>query len=68
MCARAVDAVIRTTALRRSADNITVVMVAFDNFFDLVRESRGDTSKFEHQQIELKQIDLLRPPYTELEQ
>jgi len=63
LCANAVDAVLKTTALRRSADNITVVLVAFDNFFDLIRSSNGDVSKFEHQQIELKSLDLHRPPY-----
>lgn len=67
ICAKAVDTVLKTTAIRRSADNITVVMVAFDNFFDLVRESKGEITKFEHAQIELKQIDLLRPPYVELD-
>lgn len=39
LCGSAVDAVLKTTALRRSADNITVVFVAFDNFFTEVRKS-----------------------------
>jgi hypothetical protein len=33
--------------MRRSADNITVVFVAFDNFFNLVRDSKGDPKSFE---------------------
>jgi len=59
-----VDSVLKSTALRRSADNITVVFVAFDNFFNLVRESQGDIRKFEYKQIELQTIDLLQPPET----
>jgi protein phosphatase 2C family protein 2/3 len=42
LCGLAVDSVMKTTAVRRSADNITVVFVAFDNFFNLVRESKGN--------------------------
>jgi hypothetical protein len=34
LCGAAVDAVLKTTAIRRSADNITVVFIAFDNFFN----------------------------------
>jgi hypothetical protein len=49
--------------MRRSNDNITVVMVAFDNFFDLIRSSNGAISNFEHSNIELKALDLHRPPY-----
>lgn len=56
------DSVLKTTALRRSADNITVVFVAFDNYFNLVRESKGDITKFEYKKIELQTIDLLQPP------
>lgn len=52
----------KTTAIRRSADNITVVFIAFDNFFNLVRESKGNISKFEYKKIELQTIDLLQPP------
>jgi len=44
-----VDSVLKSTAIRRSADNITVVFIAFDNFFNLVRESEGDISKFEYE-------------------
>lgn len=58
LCGNAVDAVLKTTAIRRSADNITVVFVAFDNFFELVRQSRGDISSFEPSKIELQMIDL----------
>jgi len=32
----AVDSVLKTTAGRRSADNITMVFVAFDNFYKLI--------------------------------
>ena len=46
MCGGAVDAILKTTAIRRSADNITVVFVAFDNFFTSVRQSKGDINKF----------------------
>ena len=53
------DAVLKTSAIRRSADNITVVFIAFDNFFKLVRESRGDITKFEPAQIQLSTIDLI---------
>lgn len=62
LCGAAVDAVLKSTAIRRSADNITVVMVAFDSFFNLVRKSQGDISRFEYKQIELQQIDLIQPP------
>ena len=41
-----------------------MVFVAFDNFFNLVRESQGDIRKFEYKQIELQTIDLLQPPET----
>ena len=51
--------------MRRSNDNITVVMVAFDNFFDLIRTSNGVVSNFEHTNIELKALDLHRPPYNQ---
>jgi len=43
---------LKSTAIRRSADNITVVFVAFDNFFNLVRECKGDVTKVEHSKIE----------------
>ena len=33
LCGKAVDAVMKSTALRQSADNITVVFIAFDSFF-----------------------------------
>lgn len=56
------DAVLKTTAIRRSADNITVVFVAFDNFFNLIRSSKGQTSSFEYPKIELQAIDLIQPP------
>lgn len=62
LCGAAVDAVLKSTALRRSADNITVVFVAFDHFFEMVRQSRGDVSKFEYNKLELQQIDLEQPP------
>lgn len=61
----AVDAVLKTSAVRRSADNITVVFIAFDNFFKLVKESRGDITKFEPTQIQLSMIELLQPPDAE---
>lgn len=62
LCGNAVDSVLKTTAIRRSADNITVVFIAFDNFFNLVRESKGDITKFEYKKIELQMMDLLQPP------
>jgi hypothetical protein len=54
LCGNAVDSILKTTAIRQSADNITVVFVAFDNFFNLVSSSKGDVSKFEYKQIELQ--------------
>lgn len=50
---QAVDAILKTSALRSSADNITTVFVAFDNFYKLIDEAKGDISKFEPDQIEL---------------
>jgi hypothetical protein len=43
----------KSAAIRQSADNITVVFIAFDNFFKEVRESKGDLSKFEYDRLEL---------------
>jgi len=54
----AVDSVLKTSAVRRSADNITVVFIAFDNFFNLVKESKGDITRFEPNQIQLNMIEL----------
>jgi hypothetical protein len=31
-CGTAVDSILKTCALRQSLDNLTVVMIAFDNF------------------------------------
>jgi serine/threonine protein phosphatase PrpC len=59
---QAVDAVLKTSALRRSADNITVVFVAFDNFYKLVEEAKGDLTKFEPGQIELQLVEVIQPP------
>lgn len=35
-CGLAVDAILRTSALRKSCDNITAVFIAFDNFENLL--------------------------------
>ena len=35
-CGLAVDAVIKTAAYRKSCDNLTAVLVAFDNFDNLL--------------------------------
>jgi hypothetical protein len=35
-CGKAVDAVLKTSALRKSCDNITAVLIAFDNFENLL--------------------------------
>ena len=51
----------KSAAIRQSADNITVVFIAFDNFFKEVRESKGDLSKFEYDRLELQKMDLLLP-------
>ena len=40
----AVDAVLKTCAVRRSADNLTVVFIAFDSFYRLVDQAKGDVS------------------------
>lgn len=48
LCGLAVDAILKTSALRRSNDNITVVFVAFDNFFKLIESAKGDVAQFEH--------------------
>jgi len=58
LCSKAVDAILKLTAVRRSADNLTVVVIAFDNFFDHVRKSEGNISQFEHEQIDISMIDL----------
>ena len=42
MSGHAVDAVLKTTAVRRSADNITVVFVAFDNFYKCIEQAQGN--------------------------
>ena len=42
MSGLAVDAVLKTTAVRRSADNITVVFIAFDNFYKFIDQAKGD--------------------------
>jgi len=38
----AVDSVLKTTAVRHSADNITMVFVAFDNFYNHITKAKGD--------------------------
>jgi hypothetical protein len=42
MSGLAVDAVLKTTAVRRSADNITVVFIAFDNFYKFIDQAKGE--------------------------
>ena len=54
---QAVDSVLKTSAIRRSADNITVVFIAFDGFYKALEEAKGDLSKFEPSNIEMSMID-----------
>lgn len=41
MCGKGVDAVIKASALRKSCDNITVVLIAFDNFENLIESYKN---------------------------
>jgi hypothetical protein len=42
MCGKAVDAVLKTSALRKTCDNITAVLIAFDNFENLIASYSND--------------------------
>lgn len=35
------DSILKVSALRRSCDNITAVVIAFDNFYRMLDEVRG---------------------------
>ena len=38
MCGLTVDALLKTCAVRRTCDNITVVIIGFDNFYTKLSE------------------------------
>jgi len=50
---------LKTSAIRRSADNLTAVFVGFEAFYNQVDLSKGRVSHFEHDEIELQQISQL---------
>jgi len=62
MCGLAVDALLKVCSLRRSADNITTVVVGFDNFFEKLQEYRN-TGSFDCLEYPVIEDTLLHPIY-----
>lgn len=54
-CGLGVDAILKTSALRKSCDNLTAVLIAFDNFENLLQSyktSENQLSGINEDQIE----------------
>jgi hypothetical protein len=51
--------ILKTSAIRRSGDNITVVFIAFENFYRELEKADGNATGFEHVEIELSMIDII---------
>ena len=62
MCGLAVDALLKVTSLRRSADNITTVVVGFDNFFEKLKEYKS-TGSFDCLDSPVIEDTILHPIY-----
>ena len=60
----AVDAVIKTSALRKSCDNITAVLIAFDNFENLLTSYQDGGVNIKEEMIE----EILLEPIPEEEE
>ena len=58
----AVDAIMKSAAMRHSADNLSVLLIAFDSFPSHLVECCQDLTKFCHETLDLSAIDLLLPP------
>jgi hypothetical protein len=65
MCGLAVDSLLKVCALRRTCDNITTVVIAFDNFFRVLQEytNKGRMSAAESEIIEDITMEPVCAPY-----
>jgi hypothetical protein len=62
-CGLAVDAILKTSAYRKSCDNLTTVIIAFDNFENLLtHKSTDNLNSFSEEQIE----EILLEPIPEI--
>ena len=62
MCELAVDALLKVSALRRTCDNITTVVIGFDNFFSSLLEYTN-AGKFEACECEVIEDSVLHAVY-----
>jgi hypothetical protein len=62
LAGKSADSIMKTSALRKSADNLTVVFIAFQHFYEELERVKGDIHKVEPETIQISMIDIVQPP------
>ena len=62
MCGLAVDALLKVSSYRRTCDNITTVVIGFDNFFEKLKEYTA-TGSFDCIDAPVIEDTILHPVY-----
>jgi hypothetical protein len=60
----AVDSILKCSAARRSADNITAVAITFDNFYKVLDQNKvkNQTGCMDYEVIEMQKMEVQMPP------